>query len=707
MSAPQLKHDLRRFLFLELGGPSPELLCLSADQVLRRTQTPQKSYRLSPIFPVVASEAEVPAAASEYFLGFYVFEDAFFVLGELLAKIAKTQQKGIWFSHGLASILFFTDRLANFNGVKSCDRNKLRAYEIWHVKNTRVAIAEQHLNPPSGIDRAVCSLTGPDGLDSEVVIVLDELRHGLNAALVRAAQFLPSSLPCLERLFPAVNDIIDSLNRLSKPDWEKDQLICVSSTGSFSPLPLAREKLRQQLTDQLIQINSALSYFISQAYSGIVPILDHECLIRNYSLLGVGTAHNGLAAFTEFCELTFQRLPVDTVIKKEFKKAPGFACQFNPGEAPKEAVDPRFNVDFYLNDVERLQSKLNLSYFSCRLGFRETQFTITVPLQILTHSGTACWSLMTLTHELMHAHVRAILAALFAPLGSHDSAKTFDEWSVRFQKEFRSANFIPGSLLETLRFAVLNYCFEKPAIDLSAAKLADAPGDNVLTTDLKMVDTNRFATRFQAFYREINEIIVHVLDFNYFYDCREEPYLMLLWESWAPVAAVMDNVEEYLLRSLLAISSRYSGNNYSRFTQAIDTLSGVLRKLGEKQGAPPLLAYARSRLVDPILKKQLATKFSLGVYLVDIVQQCLVSKHIHAALYTDPNRTKKDLAYFYALDTGDFAAVPIASPVAFVADLLRRELEGEACPLSPEYVAAWLLLVCASAPIERNSNVSP
>jgi len=706
MSARPLKNDARRFLLLEGSASAHDLQCLTAEQMARHCRVPQIGYRVSPIFAVVPGEAEVPGGQDDYFLGFFVFEDAFKVVGELLAKIPKAQQKGLWFSHGLASVLFFTKKEGEFGQIKTAAKAKLRAYEIWHVTKRRVKVSATHLCAAAKIKGEICCLVETGAVDSETQIVVEELRHCLNTAVVRAAQFLPSSLPCFERLFPAVNDIVGELSRLANSPAGSGDMVCVSSNGVYSDPVLAREKLKRQLVDQLIQINSALSYVISQAYAGVVPILKHECLTRNYSLLGVGTAHNGLAAFTEFCEVIFQQYPVDTVVKKEFKKAPGFPYKFQPG-APRAADEARFNVDFYIKDIERQQSKLNLAYFSGRFGFRETQFTITAPSQVLTHSGTACWSLMTLTHELMHAHVRAILAALFAPLGNSDSVKLFEGLYSQFAAEVGSQNRVPESLLETVRFSILNYCLQKPSIDEAAAKLGSVGKPGAVSADIKLPDAAHLATRLQAFYREVNEIMVHVLDFNYFYDCREETYLMLLWESWAAVPAVMDNVEEYLLRSLLAVGSKYSGNNQARFTQAVDTLAGVMKKLQEKPGCPPLLSHAAGRLTDGVLRKQLKTKFALGLYLVDMVQRCLVSKHVHAALYTDSNRTKSESSYFYALDTGDFRAVEIASPVAFVADLLRRQLEGEVAKLSQEYVAAWLLLVCASAPIERNQYVSP
>jgi hypothetical protein len=481
--------------------------------------------------------------------------------------------------------------------------------------------------------------------------------------------------------------------------------VYVAPSGGYAAPSLGPQKRKQQLIDQLIQINSALSYVISQAYAGIAPILEHECQIRKYSLLGVGSAHNGMAAFTEYCELTFQRYPVDTVVKREFKKAPGFAFEYTGTETPPEWNDSRFNVDTYINDVQAQRSKLNLAYFSGRLGFRETQFTVTAPLQTLTHSGKSRWSLMTLTHELMHAHVRAILAAVFSPLQDGDPAREFERSYEEFRQRSREDK-TPKTLLETIQFIIYYYCEKKPGVDDGASRLATGSGGAAIKSYSRTVEPSRFTKHLQAFYREINEIIVHVLDFNYFYDCREEPYLTLLWNSWSPVAAVMDNVEEYLLRSILAISSRIAGKSEARFSQAAMKLAEVLESLQKRHPTDSLFPHALERLKLDVVRKQLLAKFCLGVYLVDMTQKALVCKHIHSALYTDDNRIKKGLEYFYALETGQFSAATIASPVAFVSDLLRRELQDAPPALPDEYIACWLFLVCASAPIERLPNVS-
>ena len=698
-------NDLRRFLFVQFSNNETQLTCLTAKQLRSRTRSSSTIYRVSPIWPAVPDEAKLPPAnIQDYFVGFFFFEDPSLAIGKLIAKIPKSSHKNLWFSCGLASVLLITSERQEFDAVLAADPDKLRGIEVWRVSKGRIVTEKPELKAPAKINSSICSIADCVALDSETQIVVNELRHCLNTAVARAALFLPSSLKTFERLFPAINDVITELVKLQANGAETSKLICASAGGDYAEPRLALQKRKQQLTDQLVQVNSALSYVNSQAYAGIAPILQHECQIRKYSLLGIGSAHNGIAAFTEFCELTFQRYPVDTVVKQEFKKAPGFSFEYTGSETPADWDDIRFNVDHYIADVTPQESKLNLAYFSGRLGFRETQFTVTAPLQALSHAGTARWSLMTLTHELMHAHVRALLAAVFSSIQGNDPVAAFES----LYKEFcnrSSEEKKPTSLLETIQFVLFNYCDMKPGVDAGAAKLASG-ASSTITFDVKRVDTSRFTTRLQAYYREINEILVHVLDFNYFYDCREGPYLMLLWSSWAPVSTVLDNVEEYLLRSVLAISCRLSGNSEARFSQAAGKVEKVLQGLEKRHPSDPLFTLALKRLANSTVRKQLLAKFCLSIYLVDMAQKALVCKHIHAALYTDQNRLKHDLKYSYALETGSFEPITIASPVAFVSDLLRRELEGETTTLSEDYVSAWLYLVCASAPIERPNYVS-
>lgn len=280
-------NDERRFLFVEFTGNETRLSCVSGEQLRGRTQSPSTSYRVSPIFPVVLGESRVPGVTADYCVGFFFFEDPSFAIGKIIAKVPKQVQRGLWFSHGLASVICFAEDRADFEAVRAAAPEKLRAVEIWKIIHGRIEADKPEVKAAARIHREICTIKSPTELDAETQVIVNELRHCLNTAVARAAQFLPSSLKTFERLFAAVNDIISELTRLERREGTGSKLVCVSSMGAYEDPPLALQKRKQQLTDQLIQINSALSYVISQAYSGISPILEHECQIRNYSLLAV------------------------------------------------------------------------------------------------------------------------------------------------------------------------------------------------------------------------------------------------------------------------------------------------------------------------------------------------------------------------------------------------------------------------------------
>ena len=70
------------------------------------------------------------------------------------------------------------------------------------------------------------------------------------------------------------------------------------------------------------------------------------------------------------------------------------------------------------------------------------------------------------------------------------------------------------------------------------------------------------------YFRDINEIVVHALDFKYFYNANRELYVDYLWESWATVPSVLANPEHYLLRTFAVISTTQHGSPTERFHQA-------------------------------------------------------------------------------------------------------------------------------------------
>ena len=142
------KHDGERYLVARFADEGRELSCLTSAQLSQRTESATKGeYRLSPIFPVSPGEARVPAHDDSFFVGFFFFEEPFPIIGELLSIVPREHQSGLWFSHGLASIIFFTEKVINFAPLKNVAKASLRAFEIWDVKAGKISPHDHWLAP--------------------------------------------------------------------------------------------------------------------------------------------------------------------------------------------------------------------------------------------------------------------------------------------------------------------------------------------------------------------------------------------------------------------------------------------------------------------------------------------------------------------------------------------------------------------------------
>src|SRR5262249_53664550 len=87
-----------------------------------------------------------------------------------------------------------------------------------------------------------------------------------------------------------------------------------------------------------------------------------------------------------------------------------------------------------------------------------------------------------------------------------------------------------------------------------------------------------------------------------------------------------------------------------------------------------------------------------GYYLAEATYRLLRSSKIHAELIGEIDYVQlTDDGYEYFVKAGEFPGFRIESPVALVADRLRREMTGDDQLLPIEFRSAWLLLACASS----------
>jgi hypothetical protein len=185
--------------------------------------------------------------------------------------------------------------------------------------------------------------------------------------------------------------------------------------SAFSAL-LSQSRAKDLQQTQLVNINAALSRLTSQTYSGISPILETECHFFTHSLLAVGTATMAIANFRRFIEDRVHESRLIGRLKCLAKQPPWTFDLMSLGTA-HEFWDREHlfaaEIDELLEESPPTARMPTITYFSGRDGFRSTRLALSAPLEVLTGANSRTWSVLTLTHELCHILVDAVLGTLF------------------------------------------------------------------------------------------------------------------------------------------------------------------------------------------------------------------------------------------------------------------------------------------------------
>jgi hypothetical protein len=98
-----------------------------------------KSFRLSPIFPLL--EESSPVDQASYDLHFFEFSNPFQILGRISQYGAVQLKNRIYFSSGACSILMCADSEAVLEDFKRLNLPEPKASELWVVKHGKIASA--------------------------------------------------------------------------------------------------------------------------------------------------------------------------------------------------------------------------------------------------------------------------------------------------------------------------------------------------------------------------------------------------------------------------------------------------------------------------------------------------------------------------------------------------------------------------------------
>ena len=593
--------------------------------------------------------------------------------------------------------------------IKSVE-NKLYAWERWDVAGSLLEHSENSWEQRQASDVKQISLRLDLSLSESTVWLLHELSVNFSHYYEYAQRYAPFIEAEIETLAAEVNELIEEIHRDEEVQARavaSTQGDALSSEGPPAEFIGAKKRLNANV-DLLVQLNSALVYAITQAFAGSVPIRRRFPNISQHSLLGTGTAWR---AIQRTCSIVF-----DTFRDARFP------------EKLREELDPSGRETGWVKDTdEEKASELRLNtrvvHFSARSGFGESDAAITCPSQIIQVCDQPEWSLCTATHEILHAHVRELIAAIFLETLDGEHPKPTDESLSEAVEDYRRSLALknasatqPPSRLQELRRGLIEYAVSYRS---SVAKAKEKFG--VESSDLDAEDTlevlvtlpKDVGVMFRAFKRSsrlLEETVVHTLDLHYFFGGDATLFCDSLWNSWSIVPSIIEKLDWYILRTLLTLASTTKGDAYPRLDEAVRILSDSLNKvMRRRQGsvvAEEVLKKLNTgstdidgrRSTSPFFK-WIDLLFPACLPLVDLTTKFLISGHLQREFRKLKGDTI-DSEGHYPIDLPDFDAQGIANPIALIHDRLKIGLDSEGMRIiNSEEIArrsAWLLLALSS-----------
>jgi hypothetical protein len=663
-------------------------------------------FRTSPVFPLTKRFIVPDLKEETGTLAFACFDPAFPVLARLSNDAPPEVSQGVLFSLGLASVIFWSRSDNALSQLEQAAGAKSRSSETWKIVRGELQHVECNCPTPDPIDASLMVLPPHDVLPVPARATVDEFVSSICLLIQKIQTHVPGELPTFIKLIDRVRELVAEMVYACRPDGPPPPTLSEHAPGELATDRKLAEQILHQAWDRLIQINSALSYLPTQALSGAVPILERRSLIRRHSLLGVGTAVLALTRLARSIEHAFSIGALEEGIEKI-----GALARPLPGLDHLPEYETK---DWALSSVSTWKAQLSkrstyvkLPYFSGRLGFRETEYTISASLQSLTAGADPEWSFLTLTHEMVHGHVRNLLTLIFQDNPDRGASERWSRFHQRYAARVDQRPPADESLVDSLRAVILAYC----SLAQTHGSLTREPDHGRRPSVGRLVGYEFFLPDeadlwhlFETEYRNISEILVHVLDLHYFYASRLSAYVPLIWRSWAPIPQVKGDLRQYILRTLLVASSKLDGTPYQRFKKAKGRVAELLTPLsqGNHRGSrtirEALAVVAGDRSQDALFQP-----FYASLILVDLARHVLTSDAIRGAVNgRDPHITRKSVPtnfeewLEYDLPEG-FVDTEVQAPAVLLADrLLRNSTLGGPTHLEAETVK--LFLACASRP---------
>jgi hypothetical protein len=576
------------------------------------------STRLSPIYSIDRGTGEVETGRTFRFRGGHVLV----LLGpihpdEVAACVSPDTR--LWATFGLLNNIVLPASEVEQRRLLKLAKKKKVAFELWRLKD---GILRSHEQSETGEVGDIGAKLGRLAVKS----VAAEVREALHEYCPLMASTCARGL----HLPPYIR------NNLVRTHDYVEQTIRDSEIGSNDLTPY-------RVLGQMLTINAGLSRFSSQTFAGTIPVTETECHFWSHSLLGIGVASIGLCRLTEFLELTLGKAD----LPQRFEQLSRVTREV-PDLCKLDVNHPFWTTDHLGRAIPESNSGSEpivplLSYFSARDGFRSTLTTLSAPLASVSSCNSPRWSLLTITHEISHILVRALLAKIYPDMESPEEVYSTIELLDRDHG---------SNLLEEIRRFLL----------ITVWMLDNVHGRKRQNRD---IDADLLKKLIENWQREVEEVLVHVFDFLYFYGKDVTKYVNGIWASWGTIPNISTRIPDYVVRTISSVLTNHlrrpEGAEVAR-DLVVTTLSELQKTDMGGDYVETALNYIRDHWQDEIRERVLARKG-----LVKIAQTFLFSESIATSVRGEPEirggATEKE---GYSLRMGHLELKIIRNPLRFL-----------------------------------------
>lgn len=635
-----------------------------------------KFVRTSKIFPLVPENTRLYTFENADLM-FFDYENPFAILGRINRIASDELKQRIYFSNGSCSVIFISDKDSLNKEYLSLNLQGLNSSEKWILYDNKIRDFQYHFNGNFNTYEKDNSFFINDYSELPIAIrsILDESVASLSILKNKGAAY--DCTDVIIYLVKVINIYIEELKYYNNPDFHPAPST-IYTDESIVKDPLSNQHLQNQNIDRLIQINSSLSYVSTQTYSGSIPILERRSIIRRSCLLGVGTSVRALTRIIRYIEKSFLTIDFYEIITgsamRSSSSSPLAGLQKKIYE--KNAWH-KSNIDILPKSDKQDEFSPKMVYFSSRNAFRESEFAITASMNCITSGLSLPWTLMTITHEMLHSHVRTLLTSIFSSSGKKDD---FENICKRFRRKYVDGDASDYCLIDSIREVILRYCIGTKSLgSISCLKKYDAsgvPDYNVKIEELRDLLGSE--------YKNINEILVHTLDLHYFYRNDMRIYILTIWNSWAPLPNIHDDISQYILRSLLAIASNIDQSPYKRFQISLELFKTILEENNNILRNNHLVSELKDVLEKDngnYVKNWYLGAFKNSLILIDLVMEVFYSRKVSTQLWNDENvvistndNREEHCSYNVPLN---FIEDRISCPIPYLYDRMIKVMSGE------------------------------